>query len=186
MPINTLLETIHKDRGATKRRLKVWWGVFLFMFFFEWMPEFVSLLPTVSYPTDLLPGFVPPSPNISGFFLRKEKQQYIMPLLIGVSVFCLADNNSLVFSNIFGGATANEGLGIGSISFDWNYIASFYSPLWYPLKTSVNQMLGIFLCWVRLLFSIQGITSARNIPSLERICSPPKSGQSSSSVQEMW
>jgi hypothetical protein len=65
-----------------------------------------------------------------------------MPLMIGFSIFCLANQKSVVFSNIFGGASGNEGLGIGSLCFDWNYIAAFQSPLWYPLKTTVNMMLG--------------------------------------------
>jgi hypothetical protein len=38
--------------------------------------------------------------------------------LIGVSVFCLAKQDSLVFTNLFGGAQGNEGLGFLSISFD--------------------------------------------------------------------
>lgn len=38
--------------------------------------------------------------------------QYIMPILVGVSVICLTQRNSLVVSNIFGGAAGNEGLGL--------------------------------------------------------------------------
>ncbi|SMR54540.1 unnamed protein product [Zymoseptoria tritici ST99CH_1A5] len=74
--------------------------------------------------------------------------QWIMPLMIGFSVFCLANNHSIVFSNIFGGASANEGLGILSFCFDWTYIAGNGSPLWYPLKTTVNMVLGISICWI--------------------------------------
>lgn len=37
--------------------------------------------------------------------------QYVMPILTGISVFCLANRNSLVFTNLFGGAAGNEGLG---------------------------------------------------------------------------
>lgn len=38
--------------------------------------------------------------------------QYVMPLLVGVSVFCLAQRNSLLITNVFGGSAGNEGLGL--------------------------------------------------------------------------
>jgi hypothetical protein len=56
----------------------------------------------------------------------------------------LADQHSLVFTNLFGGAQGNEGMGLFSISFDWNYIAGFGSPLWLPLQTQLNSMIGYF------------------------------------------
>lgn len=37
--------------------------------------------------------------------------EYIFTVLEGVSIFCLAHQNSLVFTNLFGGASGNEGLG---------------------------------------------------------------------------
>jgi hypothetical protein len=39
--------------------------------------------------------------------------QYIFTVLEGVSIFCLAHQDSLVFTNLFGGASGNEGLGLG-------------------------------------------------------------------------
>ncbi|KAG9958762.1 OPT superfamily oligopeptide transporter, partial [Aureobasidium melanogenum] len=56
--------------------------------------------------------------------------EYMFTVLTGVSIFCLADQHNLVFTNLFGGASGNEGLGCLSFCFDWNYIASFQSPLW--------------------------------------------------------
>ena len=35
-------------------------------------------------------------------------------------------------------------MGLFSISFDWNYIAGFGSPLWLPLQTQLNSMIGYF------------------------------------------
>lgn len=81
--------------------------------------------------------------------------EYIFTTLIGVSVFCLADQHNLFcayllrkdgahiltcapVTNFFGGATGNEGLGVLNLSFDWNYIAPFFNPLWYPLSSTVN------------------------------------------------
>jgi hypothetical protein len=66
-------------------------------------------------------------------------------VLIGVSVFCLANKNSLTFTRLFGGSNGNEGLGILSLSFDWQYISN-PSPLWYPLQTLFNSFVGYILC----------------------------------------
>lgn len=68
--------------------------------------------------------------------------EYIFPLLTGISVFCLANQNSLVFTNLFGGAQGNEGMGFLSICLDWNYIAGFGSPLYFPLQTLINSYIG--------------------------------------------
>ncbi|TAQ84499.1 hypothetical protein B7494_g7178 [Chlorociboria aeruginascens] len=72
--------------------------------------------------------------------------EYIFPVLEGVSIFCLAHQDSLVFTNLFGGASGNEGIGLLSVSFDWNYIAPFGSPLWLPLYTLVNEFIGYLGC----------------------------------------
>lgn len=41
--------------------------------------------------------------------------QYIFPVLEGVSIFCLAHQDSLVFTNLFGGASGNEGTGLCNV-----------------------------------------------------------------------
>lgn len=74
--------------------------------------------------------------------------EYIFTVLTGVSIVCLADQHNLVITNLFGGASGNEGLGFLSLCFDWNYIAAFNSPLWYPLQTTVNMLIGIFGCYI--------------------------------------
>jgi hypothetical protein len=53
---------------------------------------------------------------------------YIFPWLNSVSVPCLAAMNATgskaaVLTNLFGGATNNEGLGLFSLSFDWQYVS---------------------------------------------------------------
>lgn len=73
--------------------------------------------------------------------------EYMMPVLLGVSVFCLSNRHSMVFTNIFGGTQGNEGMGFLSLSFDWQYIAN-PSPLWYPLQTLNNNFVGYLLCIV--------------------------------------
>lgn len=62
-------------------------------------------------------------------FIYEIIPAYIFPLLNGFSIFCLASQHASpnaqdVFTNIFGGADSNEGLGLFSLSFDWQYIGS--------------------------------------------------------------
>lgn len=75
-------------------------------------------------------------------FVWEVFPEYIFTVLTEVSVFCLAKQNSLVFTNLFGGYQGNERLGLFSVSFDWHYIAAFGSPLWYPLQTLTNACIG--------------------------------------------
>ncbi|KAF9519304.1 hypothetical protein BS47DRAFT_1370739 [Hydnum rufescens UP504] len=69
--------------------------------------------------------------SFTGMAIWEIFPAYIFPTLNGISVFCLASvhaspNTRAVFTNIFGGANGNEGLGLGSISLDWQYIGSTY------------------------------------------------------------
>ncbi|POS84813.1 hypothetical protein EPUL_005288 [Erysiphe pulchra] len=66
--------------------------------------------------------------------------QYLMPVLTGISVFCLANQKSLVFTKVFGGANGNEGLGLLSLCLDWQYIS--ISPFFLPLITMFNSFIG--------------------------------------------
>ncbi|KAG9126508.1 hypothetical protein FRC07_003176 [Ceratobasidium sp. 392] len=80
--------------------------------------------------------------------------QYVFPLLNGFSVFCLAsqkasDNVREVFTNIFGGISGNEGLGLFSLSFDWQYITSTTMSL--PLIQQGNSWIGYGICYVAIL-----------------------------------
>jgi len=92
LPVATLLETLHRDKAETKKRLRWFYIVFVCIFVWETLPE------------------------------------YMFTVLTGVSIFCLAKQDSLVFTNLFGGASGNEGLGFLSLCFDWNYIAGLWSP----------------------------------------------------------
>ena len=107
LPLNTLLETLHRNKLETKDRLRLFYWLFAALFVWEVFPEF------------------------------------IMPVLTGVSVFCLAKRDNLVFTNLFGGSNGNEGLGLLSFCMDWQYISSV--PLWLPLQTLFNNMVGYLL-----------------------------------------
>ena len=66
-------------------------------------------------------------------FIYELFPAYIFPLLNSVSIFCLASQKAKpstrdVFTNIFGGGNANEGLGLLNFSFDWQYITSTSVP----------------------------------------------------------
>ncbi|KAF2401938.1 OPT superfamily oligopeptide transporter [Trichodelitschia bisporula] len=94
--------------------------------------------------------------------------QWIMPVLLGISFFCLAKRDSLVFTNIFGGTNGNEGLGTLQLSFDWQYIAN-PSPLWYPLQTLFNSFVGYVLCiFVFVGIYYGNIWNSYNLPFLNQ------------------
>ena len=112
IPVNTLLETLHRDKAEMRQRLKKFYYVFFGSFFWEFFPNWMA------------------------------------PIFQGVSIPCLAKQDSLLFTNLFGGAQNNEGLGFLGLCFDWNYIAGLNSPLWYPLYTLVNTCIGYLLCIV--------------------------------------
>ncbi|KAK2601835.1 hypothetical protein QQS21_004618 [Conoideocrella luteorostrata] len=79
---------------------------------------------------------------------------YIFPWLNSVSIPCLAAMNATgskaaVLTNLFGGATNNEGLGLFTLSFDWQYITSFQTSL--PLKLQAHQAVGFFICFLAMI-----------------------------------
>ncbi|CAL5867017.1 uncharacterized protein PFLUO_LOCUS1229 [Penicillium psychrofluorescens] len=79
---------------------------------------------------------------------------YIFPWLNSVSIPCLASqkatgSTAAVLTNVFGGATTNEGLGLFSLSFDWQYITSFQTAL--PLKFQLHQAVGLFACFLAMI-----------------------------------
>ncbi|CAK7200113.1 hypothetical protein SEUCBS139899_002803 [Sporothrix eucalyptigena] len=93
--------------------------------------------------------------------------QYIMPALTGVSVFCLANQHSLTFTNLFGGASGNEGLGFLAMSFDWQYITT--SAFFLPPVTLANGFAGYLICMGLFLGLYYGnVWSALKFPFLSQ------------------
>ncbi|KXJ87309.1 oligopeptide transporter-like protein [Microdochium bolleyi] len=79
---------------------------------------------------------------------------YIWPWLNSVSIPCLASmkatgDTAATLTQLFGGATNNEGLGLFSLSFDWQYITSFQTAL--PLKLQIHQAIGFLICFIVML-----------------------------------
>lgn len=63
----------------------------------------------------------------AGMFFYEFFPAYIFPWLNSVSIPCLASmkatgSTAALLETLFGGATNNEGLGIFSLSFDWQYV----------------------------------------------------------------
>ncbi|KAF8512057.1 oligopeptide transporter [Gautieria morchelliformis] len=78
---------------------------------------------------------------------------YIFPLLNGISIPCLASQGAsdavrTTITNIFGGSVANEGLGLLSLCFDWQYLGSFYMSL--PLVQQANSWIGLSICYAAM------------------------------------
>ncbi|KAG9516606.1 OPT superfamily oligopeptide transporter, partial [Aureobasidium melanogenum] len=103
-------------------------------------------------------------------FVWEVFPEYLFPLLEGVSVFCLADQENLIFTNLFGGASGNEGLGFLSFCFDWQYIASLGSPLWLPLETLTNMCIGYIGCIILFMGLYYGnYWRAQDFPFLAQV-----------------
>lgn len=91
-----------------------------------------------------------------------------MPLLTGVSIFCLANQNSLVTTTIFGGSNGNEGLSLLSLGLDWQFISS--KPLWLPLQTLANSLVGYVICIFLFLGVYYGnVWRAKDFPFLSQL-----------------
>ena len=146
LPLNSLLETLHRDKTETSRRLKLFYWGFGALFIWELFPE------------------------------------WIMPVTTGISIFCLAKRNSLVFTNLFGGSNGNEGLGILSFCMDWNYVTS--TPMWLPLQSLFNNMVGYILCvCVFMGVFYMNIWRAQDFPFLSQLLFDGSASNSSSYAQ---
>ncbi|CAD0012917.1 unnamed protein product [Aureobasidium pullulans] len=103
-------------------------------------------------------------------FVWEVFPEYLFPVLEGVSIFCLADQKNLVFTNLFGGASGDEGLGILSFCFDWQYVASLGSPLWLPLETMTNNLIGYIGCVILFMGLYYGnLWRAQDFPFLAQV-----------------
>ncbi|KAF9051472.1 oligopeptide transporter [Panaeolus papilionaceus] len=90
----------------------------------------------------------------TAMFVYEIIPAYMFPLLNGVNIFCLASQKAPAstvnfFTNLFGGTDGNEGLGLASLSFDWQYIGSGYMSL--PLIQQANSWIGYFFCYIVIM-----------------------------------
>ncbi|EMD91812.1 hypothetical protein COCC4DRAFT_160685 [Bipolaris maydis ATCC 48331] len=99
----------------------------------------------------------------SCMFVYEFFPAYIFPWLNSVSIPCLAamhatGSKAAILTNIFGGASNNEGLGLFTLSFDWQYSAL-------PLKLQLHQAAGFGVCMVVMLAVYYGNAwNSRSLP----------------------
>ncbi|KAG1802883.1 OPT oligopeptide transporter protein-domain-containing protein [Suillus plorans] len=106
----------------------------------------------------------------AAIFIWEIFPEWIFPLLTGFSIICLAAPNNAAVSRVFGGSNGNEGLGLLSICFDWQYISGGVNPMTIPLKAQLSNFLGYILCMV--VFSAvyyNNIWKAQNFPFLSQL-----------------
>ncbi|KZL79165.1 opt oligopeptide transporter [Colletotrichum incanum] len=92
--------------------------------------------------------------SFAGMFVYEFFPAYIFPWLNSVSIPCLAAMNATgskaaVLTNLFGGSINNEGLGLFTLSFDWQYITSFNTSL--PLTLQAHSAIGFFICFLAMI-----------------------------------
>ncbi|OHF00079.1 OPT oligopeptide transporter [Colletotrichum orchidophilum] len=92
--------------------------------------------------------------SFAGMFVYEFFPAYIFPWLNSVSIPCLAAMNTTgakgaILTNLFGGSINNEGLGLFTLSFDWQYITSFYTSL--PLTLQIHSAVGYFICFIAMI-----------------------------------
>ncbi|KAL5115216.1 hypothetical protein ACEQ8H_006890 [Pleosporales sp. CAS-2024a] len=104
----------------------------------------------------------------TGMFCYEFFPAYIFPWLNSISIPCLAamhatGNTAKTLTNLFGGSVNNEGLGLFSLSLDWQYITSFQTAL--PLKLQLHQTLGLGVCFIVMLAIYYGdVWGAKALP----------------------
>ncbi|KAJ3727433.1 OPT oligopeptide transporter [Lentinula raphanica] len=98
--------------------------------------------------------------------------EYFAPMLTGLSIFCLAQKNSAWVTRIFGGAAGNEGLGLFSLCFDWNYVGSggsAYGALFQPIQTQLSLYTGVLICIISFCaVYANNVWNAQNFPFLSQ------------------
>ncbi|KAN0076946.1 OPT oligopeptide transporter domain containing protein [Tylopilus felleus] len=150
------------------------------------------LRPILLYPSKMLyPGVLPLVSMLDAFFRdgptarRRIKvfylvfgvifiwelfPEWIFPLLTGLSIFCLAAPNNAAVTQVFGGTNGNEGLGLLSICFDWQYIRSGANPVAIPLRAQLSMFIGYILCMaVFVTVFYNNIWKSQNFPFLSQL-----------------
>ncbi|KAG2157244.1 OPT oligopeptide transporter protein-domain-containing protein [Suillus clintonianus] len=106
----------------------------------------------------------------TAIFLWEMFPEWIFPLLTGLSIFCLAAPNNAAVSRVFGGSNGNEGLGLLSVCFDWQYISGGVNPMTIPLKAQLSTFIGYILCMVVFVAVFyNNIWESQNFPFLAQL-----------------
>ena len=119
LPLTSMLDALFKDAAGAQRKLKLFWIAFFWLVSRHFGERNWTYTPSRFY---------------DSIFFWEMLPEWIFPLLTGLSIFCLANQRSADFTRIFGGSNGNEGLGVLSICFDWQYISPCTSILIYFLN----------------------------------------------------
>ena len=101
-----MFDALFKDASGVQKKLRLFWIAFGWFVLSVKAPEFTLV-----------------ADDWTSIFVWELFPEWIFPLLTGFSIFCLANQRSPDFTRIFGGSNGNEGLGLLSICFDWQYIS---------------------------------------------------------------
>lgn len=175
VPQVQLFDALHRGREAImqKKRLRFFWIIFVAVFVWEWFPVCILHFDMQrNLVSDHIKGIHCSVSCITiGLPCIPNRQYYVScRTLTGISIFCLANQNSAWFTRIFGiyppkdspvafklifrrfltgGAAGNEGLGVFSLCLDWAYIGSAGSSigsLFTPLSTLLSLYAGSAVC----------------------------------------
>ncbi|KAG1875137.1 OPT oligopeptide transporter [Suillus tomentosus] len=105
-------------------------------------------------------------------FIWEIFPEWVFPLLTGLSIFCLVAPGNATVSRVFGGSNGNEGLGLLSLCFDWQYISSNAgNPMAIPLRAQVlSSFIGYVLCmFVFIAIFYNNIWKSQNFPFLAQL-----------------
>lgn len=106
----------------------------------------------------------------TAIFIWEIFPEWIFPLLTGLSIFCLAAPNNAAVSRVFGGSNGNEGLGLLSLCFDWQYISGGVNPMTIPLKAQLSSFIGYIICMVVFVAVFyNNIWESQNLPFLAQL-----------------
>jgi OPT family small oligopeptide transporter len=108
-----------------------------------------------------------------GIFVWEWFPEYIAPTLTGISIFCLANQDSPWFTRVFGGAAGNEGLGTFSLCLDWAYVGSgggSIGSLFTPLSTQLSLYAGCAVCMIAFCACYSmNVWNTQNFPFLTQL-----------------
>ncbi|KAF4583571.1 hypothetical protein EYR38_002324 [Pleurotus pulmonarius] len=90
----------------------------------------------------------------TGMFFYEVIPAWMFPTLNGINIVCLASQHAPAktvdfITHLFGGASGNEGLGLLSVSFDWQYIGETFMTL--PLVQQANSWIGYIFCYIAIM-----------------------------------
>ncbi|KAG2111691.1 OPT oligopeptide transporter protein-domain-containing protein [Suillus discolor] len=104
-------------------------------------------------------------------FIWEILPEWIFPLLTGLSILCLVAPGNATVSRVFGGSNGNEGLGLLSLCFDWQYISSNAgNPMAIPLRAQLSSFIGYILCIVVFVtIFYNNIWKSQNFPFLAQL-----------------